>query len=134
MSFGRRKRFIVDFLEEQPLGRCRLAGEDSVLFGKHFVDPIGFVLSEADFDERADNVSDHVVQKAVRFYLDGQVAGLVKVGRGNDPAVSDISDRGQSRGAVGFETGKITVSDDSFGCVGHGFKVHVTAESPAVSS
>ena len=53
------------------MGWRGLACSAAVLCGQHFGGPVDVALADADFDERADDRADHVVEKAVAGDVDG---------------------------------------------------------------
>ena len=53
------------------MGGGGLAGSAAVFGGDHFGDPFWRSFAAADFDERARDRADHIVEEAVAFDVDG---------------------------------------------------------------
>src|SRR5436190_16314346 len=58
---------VVDLQEREPVGRGRLACGAAVVRGDHVANPAWIALVSADFDQRARNRANHIVEEAIAF-------------------------------------------------------------------
>ena len=69
---------VIDADEKQAVRRRGLAGAAAVAGGEHFGGPVDVALAAADFDQRADDRADHVVEEAVAGDFDGDAVGIAR--------------------------------------------------------
>ena len=105
---------VVDADEKQSLRRRGLAGLAAVAGGEHFGRPVDVALAAADFDERADDRSHHVVEEAVAGDFDRDAVGssCIRVSATSTRQLVNRADRIGPLGAGRFEAGEIVAADE----------------------
>jgi len=124
-----RLRLVLHAVEEESVGRSGLAGGAAVAGGEDISGPGDVTGALPDFDERADDRTDHLVQEAVAGDFDGD-AFIDALDMDREKRADGVGAQRAGR----FEAGKVVLAEESLGGGVHFIGIERLGIMPDVAS